>query len=86
MKTTHILMLQYDGTAIIPARNLAEDYFDLSEAKFVQKCRAGDIALPLIKLDSSSQKGRVGVHVQDVADFLDRCREEARADLRKLQA
>lgn len=86
MKTTHILLLQYEGSVIIPAAKIARDYFGLTEAKFLQKCRSCDIPLPLMKPDPKSQKGLQGVHVQDLADYLDRCREETRSDLRKMMS
>lgn len=81
MNTAYILMAQY-GTAVVPAARVAADYFDLTPEKFVRKIAAGEIRLPLVRL-SPSQKAARGVHIADLAAYLDRAREAAQRDLQR---
>ncbi|GJH00265.1 pyocin activator PrtN family protein [Paraburkholderia terrae] len=84
MNTTFLLMAQYNAQAIIPVETVCRDYFPhLSLAKFVQKVGAGDIAIPLVRIEPS-QKSAKGVHVQDLADYIDRRREAALKECRQL--
>lgn len=69
MKTAFILLAQYE-MAIVPAAKVARDYFELSKDKFRRKCLSGEIRLPLVRM-SSSQKSAMGIHVNDLAEYLD---------------
>lgn len=75
MNTAFLLMAQY-GRAIIPAAAVARDYFDLTTPKFIGKVVAGEIRLPLVRM-TGSQKAARGVHVNDLAAYIDRARESA---------
>jgi hypothetical protein len=67
MKTTFLLMAQYDGKAVIPASDVCRDYFPhLTPAKFVEKVRAGEIRLPLVRMEKS-QKAAKGIALNDLA-------------------
>jgi hypothetical protein len=71
LNTTFLLMAQYDGKAIIPLDEVRRDFFShLTLAKFLRKLSSGDIALPLMPIETS-QKCAKGVHLQDLADYLD---------------
>lgn len=84
MNTAFLLMAQYGGRAIIPVELVCRDFFShLTPAKLVQKISAGDIALPLVRIESS-QKSAKGVHLSDLADYLDARAEAARKELRDL--
>lgn len=84
MNTAFLLMAQYDGRAIIPIDAVARDYFDhLDPAKLVRKINEGDIALPLTRIEES-QKAAKGVHLQDLANYIDRRREAARKECQQL--
>ncbi|MBN9306834.1 MAG: Pyocin activator protein PrtN [Devosia sp. 67-54] len=84
MKTVFLLMAQYDGRAIIPAELVARDYFPhLDTARFVRKVNDGDITIPLVRIEAS-QKSAMGVHVQDLADYIDKRREAARKECEQL--
>lgn len=81
MNTAFLLMAQYGGKAIIPIDVVCKDYFShLTPAKLVQKISAGDIPLPLVRIEAS-QKCAKGVHLSDLADYLDARAEAARKEL-----
>lgn len=74
MNTAFLLMAQYDGQAVIPVEHVCRDYFrHLTPEKLVRKVSAGEIAIPLVRMERS-QKCAKGVHLQDLADYIDRQR------------
>ncbi len=75
MNTAFLLVAQY-GTALIPVDRVARDYFGLTTDKFLRKALAGDIGLPIVRMERS-QKGRRGVHVADLAAYLEARRADA---------
>lgn len=84
MKTVFGLMAQYDGLVVIPIETVCRDYFrHLTPAKFVEQARSGSIKLPIVKM-GASQKAAKGVHVNDLADFLDKQRADAEKDLKAI--
>lgn len=84
MKTVFLLMAQYDGLVIIPLERLCADYFThLTPDKFKLKVARGDIDLPLVQLEPSQKSAR-GVHLTDLAAYIDRQREVAKAEHDKL--
>lgn len=86
MKTVFLLMAQYDGCAIIPVDRICRDYFShLTPTKFVEKVRAGEIGLPLVRLEKS-QKAAKGVSINDLATYLDAQIEDARKDMKAMMA
>lgn len=71
MNTAFLLMAQYNGKAIIPVDDLCRDYFPhLTPEKFVRKVTCGDIKIPLVRIEES-QKAAKGVHINDLASYLD---------------
>lgn len=51
MKTSMLLMVRYDGLAVIPVERVCEDYFQhLSADKFIRKVDAGEIDNPARRL------------------------------------
>lgn len=84
MNTAFLLMAQYNGQAIIPLANVCADYFShLSPEKMVRKCSSGEIKLPLVRMEHSKQAAK-GVHLQDLAEYLDNRREAARKELQQM--
>lgn len=84
MNTAFLLMAQYEGKAIIPLDAVCHDYFShLTPTKFVEKVRAGEIRIPLVRLEKS-QKAAKGIALNDLATYLDEQIESARRDLREL--
>lgn len=84
MNTAFLLMAQYNGRAVIPAEEIVRDYFShLDVPKFLRKVGAGEIKLPLVRIEAS-QKAARGVHVQDLAEYIDARRAEAKKELAQL--
>ena len=81
LNTAFLLMAQYNGKAIIPLDEVRRDFFShLTFPKFLRKLSLGDIALPLMRIETS-QKCAKGVHLQDLADYIDRRRQVAHREL-----
>ncbi|MEQ3669424.1 pyocin activator PrtN family protein [Pseudophaeobacter sp.] len=84
MNTAFLLMAQYSGQAVIPADKVREDYFShLTLPKFIRKINEGQLALPLVRIEAS-QKSAKGVHLQDLADYLDARRAEGRREFNQM--
>lgn len=84
MNTAFLLMAQYDGAAVIPIDRVARDYFShLTPEKLVRKISAGAIALPLIRIEASERCAK-GVHLTDLARWIDERAEAARKECRQL--
>jgi Pyocin activator protein PrtN len=74
MNTTFLLVAQYSGAAVIPVETVCQDYFShLTPEKFVRKCLAGEIDLPIVQMEKS-QKSMRGVPLTDLAAYLDKHR------------
>lgn len=84
MDTKFLLIAMYSGRPIIPVENVAKDFFGLTTEKFVRKVSAGDIALPLVRMEAS-QKCAKGVHINDLAEYLDKRRATAVKECQQLQ-
>lgn len=85
MNTAFLLMAQYNGKAIIPAGDVVRDYFPhLTLDKFVRKVSLGEIRLPLVRIEPNSQKAAKGVHLTDLASYLDERRAAAVKEARQL--
>jgi hypothetical protein len=69
--TAFLLMAQYDGAAVIPIELICRDYFrHLTVEKLLRKILSGEIALPIVRMEKS-QKAARGVHLSDLADYLE---------------
>lgn len=85
MNTLFLLMAQYDGQAVIPLTKVCTDYFcHLSVDKLQRKVMASEIDLPIVRMEGS-QKAAKGVHLQDLAKYLDEQRAKAVIENDKLQ-
>ncbi|HHY48634.1 MAG TPA: Pyocin activator protein PrtN [Alphaproteobacteria bacterium] len=77
MNTAFLLMAQYNGKAIIPLEDIRRDFFShLTLQKMLRKLGSGDIALPVVRIENS-QKCAKGIHLQDLANYLDKRRADA---------
>lgn len=77
MNTVFLLMAQYNGQAIIPLDRVCRDYFThLTPDMFQRKALAGQIKIPITRMESSQKSAR-GIHLQDLADYLDEQRAAA---------
>ncbi|UVL42361.1 pyocin activator PrtN family protein [Pseudomonas sp. B21-040] len=71
MKTLFVLMAQYNGQVVIPLDRVCKDYFThLTTDMFQRKVMAGQIRIPITRMEAS-QKSAKGVHITDLADYLD---------------
>jgi Pyocin activator protein PrtN len=85
MNTLFLLMAQYDGLAVTPLDKVCADYFShLSVEKLQRKVMAAEIDLPIVRMEGS-QKAAKGVHLQDLAKYLDDQRAKAVIENDKLQ-
>jgi hypothetical protein len=72
MNTAFLLMAQYNAQAVIPVSAVVRDYFPhLTAEKFVRKVSMGDIKIPLVRIEPNSQKAAKGVHLTDLAMYID---------------
>ena len=77
-------MAQYHGQPVIPVDIICRDYFShLTPRKFIGKLETGDIALPMVRIEES-QKSAKGIYLTDLAEYLDKRRDLAMRDFRKL--
>ncbi|MCL4662016.1 pyocin activator PrtN family protein [Burkholderia multivorans] len=77
MNTVYLLMAQYGARAIIPIEDVCRDFFaPLTLPTLMRKISAGEIALPVIRMERS-QKCAKGVHISDLAAFIDKQRAAA---------
>ena len=87
MKTAFLLMAQYDAQAVIPVALVVKDYFPhLSTEKFLRKVAVGEINIPLLRIEPTSQKGAKGVHLTDLASYLDTRRAAAVKEAEQLNS
>jgi hypothetical protein len=84
MNTAFLLMAQYNGKAVIPIDAVCRDYFpQFTPTKFIEKIRAGELRLPLVKL-GPGQKAAKGIALNDLAIYLDTQIDAARRDMETL--
>jgi hypothetical protein len=85
MNTAFLLMAQYDGKAVIPIEVVCRDFFShLTPLQFARKSAAGEIDLPIVRMEQSQKTAR-GVHIQDLATYIDARRAAARKENDQLQ-
>jgi Pyocin activator protein PrtN len=86
MNTTFLMMAQYNGRAIIPVEEVCRDYFShLTPDKFLRKQAAGEIKIPVVRIEAS-QKAAKGVHLADLASYVDARREAALREQRAIHS
>lgn len=84
MNTTFLLLAQYGAMAVVPLDFVARDYFHhLTPEKLLRKINGGEIALPLVRMEGS-QKSAKGVHMEDLARYIDERRAAARKECAQL--
>lgn len=77
MNTVFLLMAQYGATAVVPVELVCRDYFShLTVPQFARKVSVGVIAIPLVRMERS-KKAAKGVHIQDLANYIDERRAAA---------
>lgn len=75
--TLFLLMAQYCGRTVVPLDVVCRDFFShLTDRKLLQKCLRGEIPLPIVRIETS-QKAARGVHLSDLAQYIDKRRAAA---------
>ena len=81
MKTLFLLMARYEGLPIIPLAKVCDDFFaPMTERVLRRQIQDGKIKMPIV-FSNPSQKAARGVHINDLAAYLDERAEEARRAL-----
>lgn len=84
ISTVFLLMAQFNGRVVVPIEDVCREFFShLTPEKLIRKVGSGDISLPVVRMEGS-QKAAKGVHIQDLADYLDARRNEALKECRQL--
>lgn len=84
MNTAFLLMAQYGGRAIIEIETVCRDYFPhLKVEQFLRKVGSGEIKLPVTRMEAS-QKSAKGVHLTDLAQYIEDRRTAALKEQRQL--
>lgn len=84
MKTLFLLMAQYDSRVIVPLEKVRADYFPhLSMDQFLRKIGAGEIKPPVVRAEAS-KKAAKGIHLEDLAAYLDARWDAAQRELKAM--
>lgn len=79
MKTFWMLFARYEGRPVVSAEEVCRDFFaHLDTPKFVRKVDAGEIDLPLMRIEGSAKSARL-VQLTDLSAYLDARASEAQA-------
>ena len=82
--TLFLLMAQYNGMTVVPLDQVCRDFFShLTVEKLLRKALRGDIPLPIVRIETS-QKAQRGVHLVDLAAYIDKRRAAAIKECRQL--
>ena len=82
--TLFLLMAQYGGKTVVPIDEVCRDFFGhLTVDKLLRKALRGDLALPIVRIETS-QKAQRGVHLVDLAAYIDNRRAAAVRECRQL--
>ncbi|MDF2797582.1 MAG: Pyocin activator protein PrtN [Devosia sp.] len=82
MDTVWLLAAKYEGAVLIPLDVVCRDFFShLTPAQLWRKYNEGNIPLPIVLLDPKSKKTAKGVHLHDLADWIDARRDAARSEV-----
>lgn len=85
MNTSFLLMARYNGIPIISLAQVREDFFShLKLDQFQAKLLRGEIALPVVRMDSTSQKSARGILLADLAAYIDAAADTARRELHQM--
>ncbi|WP_322893453.1 MULTISPECIES: pyocin activator PrtN family protein [unclassified Yoonia] len=86
MNTIFLLMAQYNGRAIIPLDEVCRDFFShLQPEKFLVKIARGEIKIPVVRIEHS-QKSAKGVHISDLAEWIDARRAAAKREMEAMSS
>jgi hypothetical protein len=81
VNTAFLLMAEFGGSEI-PLEQLAVKYFGLSDRQAKERASLNKLPVPAYRM--GSQKSPWLVSANDLADFIDKQREQARAEWQKM--
>lgn len=84
MNTVFLLMAEFN-TPTIPLSQIAEKYLGMTIATANKKANCGELAIPSFRLDQGQKAPRI-VHIQDLADYIDKQREIAKDELKEINS
>ncbi|MCK7227148.1 pyocin activator PrtN family protein [Enterobacter asburiae] len=76
MNTIFLLMAEYE-TPTVPLSEICGKYLGMKPSTAESKAALGQLALPTFRLGNSQKSPRL-VHLQDLAELIDRKRREAK--------
>lgn len=76
-------MAEFEAS-VIPLSDIAERYFGMKPVTADKKAGAGDLPVPTFRIGDSQKAPRM-VHVNDLADFIDKRRGEAKIELARIK-
>ncbi len=80
-----LLMVRYGGLPVVPVADVCRDYFaHLTTENFIRKTLAGEISLPVVRMEDSKRTSR-GVHLADLAAYIERQTAAARKECEQLR-
>jgi hypothetical protein len=86
VNTAFLLMARYDGLAVIPIERVREDFFThLCARVFRDKLANGEISIPVVRIEAANQKAALGIHLADLAAWIDERRAAAVKECAALQ-
>jgi Pyocin activator protein PrtN len=75
--TLFLLMAQYNSRTVVPLDQVCRDFFGHHTVeKLLRRALRGDIVLPIVRIETS-QKAQRGVHLVDLAAYIDKRRAAA---------
>ncbi|MGV7029633.1 pyocin activator PrtN family protein [Methylobacterium symbioticum] len=78
VQTIFLLMARYEGLAVIPVATVCKDDFShLKVEEFVRKVGAGELVIPLLRIERDNRRAAKGVQITDLAKWIDARAEEA---------
>ena len=82
--TLYLLMAQYNGKTVVPLDLVCRDFFShLTVEKLLRKALRGELPLPIVRIETS-QKAQRGVHLVDLAAYIDKRRAAAIKECQQL--
>jgi len=82
--TSFLLLAQFQGKTIVPLEEVQKAFFPhLSVEKLLRKALRGDLPLPIVRIERSQKSAR-GVHLSDLAEYIDKRRDAAIKECKQL--
>ncbi|ANJ99074.1 MULTISPECIES: pyocin activator PrtN family protein [Serratia] len=83
MNTMFLLMAEFN-TASIPLADVCEKYFGMKSATADKKATMGQLPVPTFRAGESQKAPRM-IHIQDLAEYIDKQREQGKEYFKLMQ-